>query len=67
MTNLYVTIFCVCVTNLCVINLCDKVVGDKEDAEEAAEVVVYVGGCQSKNKSPTQFCGEKMLRLWLAD
>ena len=38
--------------------VCDKVVGDKEDAEEEAEEG-YAGGCQSKNKSPTQFCGEQ--------
>ena len=49
----------VCDKVVCDKVVCDKVVGDKEDAEEEAEEG-YAGGCQSKNKNPTQFGGEKV-------
>ena len=48
--NVHVTKFCV--TKLCV---CDKV--EEEDAEEEEEADTP-GGCRSKNKNPTQCCGE---------
>ena len=40
--------------------VCDKV--EEEDAEEkeAAAAADTPGGCRSKNKNPTQFCGEKI-------
>ena len=34
--------------------------GDAEEEEEEAEAG-HAGGCRSKNKNPTQFCGEKHL------
>ena len=43
--------------------LCDKVIEDAEE-EAAKEADGHAGGCQSKNKNPTQFCGEKPKKSW---
>ena len=46
--------------------MCDEVVCDKVVCVcdmEAAEAGDEDGGCRSKNKNPTQFCGEKEGRM----